>query len=877
MIPPIAIRVLVCLVLLAGGGPVFGQTGDPVGDARQEESADGRSTAGDPEPADSLDTVQDTTRDSADDLVGNLERSLDIIEAGLNRGQLTSEEIDGIRQQIDFIADSALRTRTRAMRRTEELSRLLDALGAKPGDTDPPEAARVEAERKRLEDALAEHRGRIKSANVVLARVDAFRIRLARAEFEVLARILGQRTETPLAPGLVAEAVAQVPDQWRLFRGEIAKWWKNVEFDRTRFVTVMWWLVLLVAVMAVVLPTRNWLLRRYGPDHREESPSFTRRFRVMLAVGLGNVVLPVVSVAGLYVVLLMSAALTDALHHGVWILMISLCQLFLITGLSAAALSPEYPSWRISRFTNDAAVLLFRRIRLYAYAVVGLNLVGIVLLEPDQSRSFSDMLVMDVTRDSLPVLFGAAAVVIIAIAMINVLRDDNWRFIVVDEDGQSSTMPPGKLVRIFFHIARVGLVLSVVAALVGYVNLGIFLSQRIVWSLLLVAFALILRAFVAAICNQAAHQEADSSSLLLDKLGYSGSGAARLMFWVMLAVDIVLSVAVIVFMLLIWGVQATDIFSTAAKLFYGVSIGEYTLSLVDIGIALGLFIVLFILVRLFQGFLSNRVLAQTVPDVGVRDALTTGVGYAGIIIAAVIAVSSLGLELSQLALIFGALSVGIGFGLQHVVNNFVSGLILLMHRPIKAGDWIVVGQHEGYVKKINVVATEIQTFDNAEVIVPNSQLVSSEVMNWTHKSTVARVIVEVGVSYDSDPKQVRDLLLRCAEKRDDVLRTPAPTVVFRDFGDSALVFQLRFFIREADYMLITGSEVRFAIIDAFRESGVTIPFPQRDIHVVTPDRAGELDEDPAETHTPAGGAGSKTRARRRPRDGMDEDVDADAD
>jgi len=838
--PSTLFHALLLALLLLGAGPAAGQATNPAADEAQSSA-----------PAETVEG------EGTGDLVDNLQRSLAIIESGLARGQLTREEIDGIRQQIDFIADSALRVRTKAMRRVEEQTRLLNALGEKPKESEVPESQQVEAERRQLEDSIAEARGRVKSANVILARVDTLRNRLAAEKFGVLARVLGQRTETPLAPGLIAGAFAEMPNQWQRFEDQLDAWWKNVEFNRKRFGTLMWWLVLLVVVVAVVVPTRNWVLRRYGPDHRDESPSFTRRFRVMMAVGLSKVVLPVVSVAGLYVVLLKSAALTAEVDHMAWLLMITLCQYFLVTGLSAAALSPEHPSWRISHFTNDSAIGLYRAIRGFAVIVVVLNLVSIPLLEPLDSRDLNELLAVNVMRDALHALFGAVVAVVIALAAINILRPRNWRFTRVDDEGERTTAAPGRMALVFFTVAKAGLAVSALAALIGYVNLGLFLSQRIVWSLLLVGFALLLRAFIAATCSQAAGEESDVGSLLRDKLGYSTTGTARLMFWVMLLVDIVLSLAVIVFVLLIWGVQATDIGNTAAKLLYGVSIGDYTLSLVDVGIALGIFVVLFFAVRLFQGFLSRRVLAQTVPDVGVRDALTTGVGYAGIIIAAFIAISSLGLELSQLAIIFGALSVGIGFGLQHVVNNFVSGLILLMHRPIKAGDWIVVGQHEGYVKKINVVATEIQTFDNAEVIVPNSQLVSSEVLNWTHKSTVARVIVSVGVSYDADPNRVREVLLRCADQHDDILRMPAPTVVFRDFGESALVFELRFFIRQADYMLLIGSEIRFAISEAFRDAGITIPYPQRDIHIKTPR---------GEPLPGAGGDAAPTQATERRRD-----------
>jgi small-conductance mechanosensitive channel len=805
--------------------------------------------------------AQSETAHTTPDLIGNLQASLRIVESSVERRNLGREEINSVRRQIEFVADAALRIRSEAIRKAEEQTNLLNALGPKPDETEPPEAARVAAERKRLEDSISEYQGRIKASNVLLARVDALRTRLSREEFDVMARVLSRRTETPLSPDLVGEALSAVPVQLRQFTDTVDAWWESIEFNRERFGTLMWWLVLLVLGLGVVLPTRNWVLRRYGPDHRDESPSFTRRFRVMLAVGLGNVVLPVATILGLYVVFLKSAAPTTDIQHMTVVLVAAGCQFFLVTGLAAAAMSPDYPNWRISHFTDASAVSLYRGIRLFASVIVILNVIRITVTGPYGPRQFAEMLDVSVMQGPLQTLFGAAVVVTVALSMLYILRRDNWWFAHTDEAGETATRPPGRVVRIFFPVAKLGLMLSIAAALVGYVTLGIFLAQRIVWSLLLVAFAYLLRSFIAATCSQAAGAQPATGSLLRDTLGYTKSGAARLMFWVMLAVDVVLVLAVIVILLLIWGVQTGDIQSTANKVFYGFAVGSFTLSLLDVVVALGIFLVLFFAVRLFQNFLSKRVLAQTVPDVGVRDALTTGVGYAGIIVAAIIAISSLGLQLSQLAIIFGALSVGIGFGLQHVVNNFVSGLILLMQRPIKAGDWIVVGPNEGYVKKINVVATEIQTFDNATVIVPNSQLVTSEVKNWTHKSTVARVIVSVGVSYDSQPRQVRDILLQCAVRRDEVLRVPSPTVVFRDFGDSALIFELRFFIRQADYMLIMASDLRFDIADAFAAAGIVIPFPQRDIHIKDQAAATDVTAGKKAGTTQAAPAESKPRAR----------------
>ena len=220
-------------------------------------------------------------------------------------------------------------------------------------------------------------------------------------------------------------------------------------------------------------------------------------------------------------------------------------------------------------------------------------------------------------------------------------------------------------------------------------------------------------------------------------------------------------------------------------------------------------------------------------DTSVRQSITQVLGYVGLIIALMASISAVGFDLTNLALIAGALSVGIGFGLQSIVSNFVSGLILLFERPIKVGDWLITNSGEGIVKKISVRATVVETFDRTSIIVPNAELISSSVKNWTHADRVGRVIVNVGVSYSSDPQQVRDLLMDMITENEDVLKTPKPTVLFKDFADSALIFEIRFFISNIQEIFPISSQVRFDIWEVFKEAGVEISFPQRDLHIRT--------------------------------------------
>ncbi|VAW50440.1 Potassium efflux system KefA protein / Small-conductance mechanosensitive channel [hydrothermal vent metagenome] len=269
---------------------------------------------------------------------------------------------------------------------------------------------------------------------------------------------------------------------------------------------------------------------------------------------------------------------------------------------------------------------------------------------------------------------------------------------------------------------------------------------------------------------------------------------------------------------------------------HGFDIGDFRIVPSRILWAVLLFGVIIILSSWVRSQLEHNWLKMTTMGQGARDAMVTIIGYIMFLVAILVGLSAAGFDFSNIAIIAGALSVGIGFGLQNIVNNFVSGLILLFERPIRKGDWIEVGGTEGYVKDIHIRSTKIQTFDRSDVIVPNSELISNQVTNWVLSSKSGRAIVPVGVAYGTDTEKVRDILLAIAEENEDVSKAktmPEPRVLFREFGDSSLNFELRVFLHNVDSRLSVISDLNFAIDKAFRENNIEIPFPQRDLHVKT--------------------------------------------
>lgn len=282
---------------------------------------------------------------------------------------------------------------------------------------------------------------------------------------------------------------------------------------------------------------------------------------------------------------------------------------------------------------------------------------------------------------------------------------------------------------------------------------------------------------------------------------------------------------------LIWGASAADLRTAWGTLAEGVVIGEMSISPVDFLVFALVFSIGYVITRGLQRVLRNSILPKTGMSTGGAEALVAGMGYVGVMLAAVIAISSAGIDLSNLALVAGALSVGIGFGLQNIVNNFVSGIILLIERPVKVGDWIDVGGVNGYVRKVNVRSTVIDTFDRSSYILPNSDLISGAVTNFTLTDKVGRVIVPVGVAYGSDTRLVERVLLEIGRGHRMVLSYPGPTAYFMGIGESSLNFELRVMIRDVNWMLAVKSELNHQIFARLTEEGVEMPYPQRDLRI----------------------------------------------
>ena len=366
-------------------------------------------------------------------------------------------------------------------------------------------------------------------------------------------------------------------------------------------------------------------------------------------------------------------------------------------------------------------------------------------------------------------------------------------------------------------------VLTFGISLFGYPELATFIFNRFITSVLFIGAFVIVRRFISDLLRRSIVFWIKTFKLRKQLLSKAD-------FLMTLLVTPLLVLFLIYSLLTLWGMPGAFMLQAVKKLVFGFKVGGINISLISIVTGLLVFLISLTLVKMMKNRLSNNLLNRINMDEGIKHSLISGFSFTGFIISAILAIVAMGVDLSNLAVIAGALSVGIGFGLQDVIKNLVSGIILLFERPFKVGDWVLIGGEEGKIKQINIRSTEVETFNKASVIIPNATLISSSLTNLTHGNNWQRQTIAVGVSYDSDAEQVTKLLLECARSCKKVMKVPAPYVLFKNFGESSLDFELRIYVSDIWSGWSAGSDVRYEILRRFREANINIAYPQIVVH-----------------------------------------------
>jgi potassium efflux system protein len=734
------------------------------------------------------------------------QKLLDEMEKELAKPDISDERLTQLRDDLNTLRSDTRNMADQARPEVRVLQDDLAALGPPPAGGAPPEAPNVVARRKSLNDHLAEAEGAIKEAELLITRAD----RMA-AEVKALRRV--RFTERVLTPGMSPLS----PTVWRKAWPELsaaltAAYQGLLDLLSGDGITSGAWGMALAFGLGVLLvfPLRYWLTRRFGYVVLKAEPTYLQRLRTALFTGFVRALLPSTAVLAVYLSLASGGNLAEPSLAVARTALMALTAFFFVAAFSRAALAPFEPAWRLIAIRDVGAQAISR-------VVTGLALlftVDRVLTElGTQFNASAELILLQ------KFFFG----LLISSSLLALLRREIWA-----TADQAVLDARWRRLRWFFAVLVAAIPLT---ALPGYVVLSRLLATQLVLTAGLYVTVVVLLRISAESIDHVLSDSSEIGAQVRTGLALSDDGADMLKFWATEITGLFILLAGVLALLIVWGAAGKDLAAWLHNAFFGFRIGKFSISVADVLLAVLLFAGLLAATRLFQKTLDARIFPKTRLDAGIRHSVRATIGYLGFIVASMLAVSTLGLDLSNLAIIAGALSVGIGFGLQNIVNNFVSGLILLIERPIKVGDLVAVGEHQGHVKKISVRATEITTFDRASVFIPNSSLISGNVVNRTYADRTGHVHLPVGVSYGADAKQVRELLLRVADSHPEVRRSPPPVVVFRGFGEGSLNFELSASVIDGDKALSVTSDLCFKLDEAFRREGIDMPAPRRDLRV----------------------------------------------
>ena len=746
---------------------------------------------------------------------------LDRIEASLERENLSEESLDSLRTELIAIEEEAISGKNDMQPQLEEAKARLEAL--KPAETKEGENASAETEaltsrRDELEQQIAELDGQYKLITSSLVRAGQLNNKITFIRQDRFTKRLFEQNGTILNPSLWVSGIAGIASSFDV-AGKLFSDWGA--FLASRAADKIWLIIGMIVVVALLIagPLRWFLFSVLSRLTKIEDPTPMQRSLFACMTIIAYTTIPISTLLGAKLILsnagLMPTRIEQFSNHLSYVLF----AISLAYGLIRVLLAPRRPNYRLLNLRDGDAI------RLYG---IGLSLLAIFALETffDETRQL-----FFTPLDATMLISGLSAILVAMSIWVGM------RTIIAAEPAQKSEhhLMRGFSLPGFIQITRPLIWLAcltiIATPILGFISLGSFLAVQLGRIFIILALVGILSAlidnFLTEYLEKSDHRTQNYSRTVgigtrtINQLGVLANGLVRILLYIGAALAIFAP----------WGVESTDFTTSLRNAIFNIQIGDLSISPINILGALLVLIVTLVLVRSLQRWMEKRLLPATDLDPGLKNSIQTSVGYVGFILAVMLAFSYMGVNLSNIALVAGALSVGIGFGLQSIVNNFVSGLILLVERPIKTGDWVVVGNDQGYVRKISVRATKIETFDRATVIVPNSDLISNRVMNWMHNGSMGRVIIPIGVSYDADPEKVRDILLKVANESEYVASYPGPSVFFMDFGASSLDFELRCYIQDINSSLSAKSALRFAIFREMKGAQIEIPFPQQDIHV----------------------------------------------
>ncbi|MFD1704750.1 DUF3772 domain-containing protein [Methylopila henanensis] len=756
---------------------------------------------------------------------------LDQIEATLKREDLSDQELSALRNRIEPLSVGVGEAVELLGPQLSAADARLAQIGPKPADGEPAESPDVAKERDAQTAARQKVDEQIKRGRLLQVEASQVGDQITQRRRELLAKRLFERSRSLLDPTLWIETVTTIPREARSVQ-LLASDWSAVIGRNLSPSSILAALGSILAALILLLPGRRWLADLGQRLVVEQMPKTRlRRSSTAMLVVIASTLAPALAMLSLYWGLRIAGWLPERVAPlavaAVW----AAGFLGLTHGLMRAFLTPGRPSWRLIELSENAIAEIKNQPMWCALVFV----VGRLF------DRFNDMIVASLSASIVVSgVFAVANAGTFALALRRVRAAERLEDAEAASQGQSADRFGGPFALLLRLLAWVAVATVLLSAATGYIAFAQFLANQVIWIAVVLSLLFLLLVFVDDLLSTGLSADTPLGKAIsgatgvraesLEQIGVVLSGVARVAL---------IGVAAII-LLAPWGLESTDVFSWLRFAVNGVRVGDINISIAGVLGAVLLVVLGFALTKIVQRWLDRDLLPKTRMDTGLKASINTGVGYIGGITVIVIAVSYLGFSLDRLAIVAGALSVGIGFGLQAVISNFVSGVILLAERPIKAGDWIVIGSDQGNVRRISVRSTEIELFDRSTLIVPNSDFITKSVKNVTHGNPVGRVQIELTIAADVDPAEVKKLLLATAKAHSSVLAFPEPQVFFNSLGKADNTFALFASVASPRQASSVKSDLNFALVKAFKAAGVAIGGAAAPSLPEAVDRVGEV-------------------------------------
>jgi potassium-dependent mechanosensitive channel len=739
---------------------------------------------------------------------------LDDISHSFEDAAQTEDGLAALKQRLtplrDQIRDHAAALEPRLKAITDSLAQL----GAAPA-AGAAEDATIAAERGRLAATQSEVDGALKQARLLGGRADELSDRINARRRQLFTDRLFAHSANLFDPGFWRDAAAAVPGELRTL-GTILNSWAVVARANYEPGGVLAALLTLMAIMAGAWVALYWVRRL---TVRPAPRRFDKALRALVVLGAHAVAAPALTVAFVLVLRDYRMIPQPAADLGFGLAVAAAVAGF-GRGVAVALFAPGEPARRIIPWADQAAESYAAHLSWAAGAF------GLAILLNFLHRASGAPLAPVVATWAL---FAAVFLIIVMHLL--------WRSAQADFRAESASVASVAGARLpWLRVVLWPIAVVIAVALVtGYVGFSAFLALRLLAALAIGGALTIALVFVDAFATEVTAADTPRGRRMAALFGISPNALDLIAALLSAIVRLVLIVlAVLLLVGYSSGLFAEDIFGVFQISSWDFALGGISLSPTNMLAALAILLIGMLAIRGGQRWLETQFLPRTGLDAGLQNSIAALSGYIALVAVLALVLGALGIDLQKIALIAGALSVGIGFGLQSVVSNFVCGLILLAERPIRVGDWVVVKNEEGWVRRISVRATEIETFDRATVIIPNQDFITGAVKNWTHGNTMGRVVVKVRVAYDSDAEKVRGILLACAAQHPQVLPVPPPAVYLMGLGDIGIDFELRCLLANVEQSLAVRTDLQMEILRRFREAAVKIPTPVHDTRIPGP-------------------------------------------